>query len=322
MGPSDDTKKFSNEMVSLLRGRIPSLGALAAFEAAARLGGFTKAADELNVTQAAISKQIRALEDDLNAPLFVRGHRKVELTAAGRTLADAVSASFGSIAHAIDVIRAGRDLSSLSVSSSLAFSHFWLLPQIASFRAANPELKLRVVSEDAPVDLRDGSVDVAVRYGASPFKDGETVLSVPERAFPVASPELAMRHFPDGFSLPMLANAPLIDIEPRMKAWLDWGSFFALAGMPQPLGRPSLRCSHYSDAVYAAIAGEGVLVGWERLLERPLSDGRLVRLGDVSVSPREGHHVVVSPELRDLPVVKAFCLWLAEAMHLQDALLT
>lgn len=292
-----------------LRRSVPSLGTLAVFEAAARLGGFTKAADELGVTQAAVSRQIRALEEDLNTPLFVRGHRKIQLTAAGRVLAEAVGQSFERIADAIEVVRHPTRPEMLTVSTTLAFSHFWLLPRLPSFRTEHPGLELRVISQDTPIDLRDGEIDVILRFGRSPFRDGRTVASFPEMAYPVCSPEFAERLGPD-FDVARLAELPLIEMDPVEPAWMTWRRWFDLAGMKRPQRRSGLRFNHYSDAVYAAINGEGVSLGWHRVLERPLADGRLVRLGDLAVEPEEGHHLVVRETATGESAVAAFTGWI------------
>ncbi|WP_108662425.1 LysR substrate-binding domain-containing protein [Acuticoccus kandeliae] len=288
---------------------VPSLGTLAVFEAAARLGGFTKAADELGVTQAAVSRQIRSLEDDLNTPLFVRAHRKVQLTRAGRVLAEAVGQSFERIADAIEVVRNPTPAQALTVSTTLAFSHFWLLPRLPSFRTEHPELELRVISQDAPVDLRDGGVDVLLRFGKPPFRDGTVLASHPETAYPVCSPEFAASLPPD-FDISRLCELPLIEIDPAEPTWLTWPQWFAMASLKRPSRRSGLRFNHYSDAVYAAINGEGVTLGWHRLLERPLADGRLVPLGDVKVDPGDGHHVVVPDNSTGEPAVQAFVAWI------------
>jgi len=179
-----------------IRRRLPALGALVTFEAAARLGGFTAAAKEIGVTQAAVSRQVRALEDDLGARLFMRAHRRVELTAAGSVLALAVGQSLERIAETVDVIRQPEASVSLTVSATLAFSHFWLLPRLSSLLADHPEIKLRVLSQDLPVDLRDGTVDVALRYGRPPYRDGEVAASMSDEIFPVCSPSMLARLAP------------------------------------------------------------------------------------------------------------------------------
>lgn len=296
--------------MSKLRRSVPSLGALAVFEAAARLGGFTKAADELGVTQAAVSRQIRALETDLNTPLFVRAHRRIQLTTAGRVLFEAVGQSFERISDAIHVVRHRTQPRALTVSTTLAFSHFWLLPRLPSFRTTHPDLELRVISQDGAVDLRDGELDVLLRFGKPPFRDGTVLSSHLETAFPVCSPEFAesLRDFDVG----ALGEMALIELEPEPH-WLTWRQWFAMAGLDGPSRRSALRFNHYSDAVYAAINGDGITLGWNRLLERPLADGRLLRLGDIEVTPGEGHNVVVPAHAASDPAVMAFVDWINES---------
>lgn len=289
------------------------MGALAAFDAAARLGGFTRAAGELGVTQAAISRQIRALEDDLGKPLFVRSHRQVVLTNAGRLLADAVAESFARMADAIEQVREGRDPETLTVSTSLAFSHFWLLPRLPSFRAANPTLKLRVLSTDNGIDLRQGDADVVIRYGNPPFRDGAALADLGEVAYPVASLDFA-RSLPGEVADESLATLPLIEADAVESLWLTWPQWFARAGIDQGRlpTRGMLTFNHYSDAVYAAISGAGIVLGWHRLLHRPLSDGRLTRIGTAKVEPQERHHVVVAHDTQEVAAVIAFLGWIKD----------
>ena len=147
-----------------LRRQLPPMTALMAFEAAARLLSFTRAAEELGVTQAAVSRQIHALEEDFGLPLFNRLHRKVTLTAQGQALAAATSNAFGLIADAASDLRQGSN-DDLTISATVAFSHFWLLPRISEFSRRHPDTTLRIVSQDAMPALDQGDVDVAIRFG-------------------------------------------------------------------------------------------------------------------------------------------------------------
>ena len=305
-----------------LRRQIPSLGALAAFEAAARLGGFTRAAGELGVTQAAVSRRIGELERELGRPLFVRAHRRVELTPAGRVLHEAVGASFERMADAVEVVRLGGS-DALTVGASVAFAHFWLLPRLSSFRAANPEVQLRVISEDVADLAPGGALDVVLRYGRAPFEGARVLASMAEAVGPVCAPGFAERLGP--VAPADLPDLPLIESDVPERSWLGWGQWLSRAGLaepgaasrprsgPHPGPRPRLRFSSYSDAAYAAMAGEGVALGWERLLERPLADGRLVRLGRVVVRPAEGHHLLASEEALGREPVEAFVAWARSA---------
>lgn len=290
---------------------IPSLAALVTFEAAARLGGFTAAARELGVTQAAVSRQMRILEDELGAPLFLRAHRRVELTAAGSVLSMAVTRAFDQIGDAIDVIRPPRPSTppkTLRIGASLAFSHFWLLPRLATFRMMHPDIVLRLVSQDQPLDLRDGTVDVTLRYGKPPFRDGDAVVSFPDRIVPVCSPALYARvaHLP--FPQRLFA-LPRIDAEAHDASWLTWRRWFAAAGLGRLEDGGVLQFNQHTDAVYAAIDDQGVALGWLALLERPLAEGRLVPLTDLSVRPDEAYNLVVPRGALANPAAAAFSDW-------------
>ena len=300
-------------MTRRLRRQIPSLGALAAFEAAARLGGFTRAAGELGVTQAAVSRRIGDLERELGRALFVRAHRRVELTPAGRVLAEAVGTSFERMADAVEAVRRSGGPDALTVGASVAFAHFWLLPRLSSFRALDPEMGLRVVSQDVAGLLPGAGLDVVLRYGRAPFEAGAVVASMAEAVGPVSSPGFAERLGP--FDPDALPDLPLIESDAPEPSWLSWGQWLSRAGPGRagPVPAPRLRFSSYSDAAYAAMAGEGVALGWERLLERPLSDGRLVRLGRRVLRPAEGHHLVVADAALGREPVEAFVAWARDA---------
>lgn len=295
------------------RARLPSLNALAAFEAAARLGGFTRAADELLVTQAAISRQIKQLEDELGVALFRREARQVRLTANGEALAAAVSSGFNTIGDAVTRVRQSQQPDQLTVSVSLSFSHFWLLPNLPDFREQHPDIRLRVITQDAPVNLTRDDIAVAVRYGRPPFGDGVVVDTLgPESAYPMCSPDYLERVGAD-VTVRDLDRVTLIESDSNDDEahWLSWPRWFAMAGM-QPLGRQGfLTFNHYSDAVFAAVNGQGIVLGWHSMLTRLLHDGRLVRLGTETVSPTECHHVVVAADKVDTPAVTAFTDWLA-----------
>ncbi|SEA78091.1 LysR substrate-binding domain-containing protein [Rubrimonas cliftonensis] len=285
---------------------LPSLGQLATFEAAARLGGFTLAARELGVTQAAVSRQIRLLEEELRVELFVRGHRRVDLTPSGAVLAAAVAHGFERIADAIEVIRRPELTEALTVAATVAFSHFWLLPRLSTFRAEHPGVKIRVLSQDAKMDLRAGGVDVLIRYSEPPFPDGEVQAMRADAVFPVCSPGFAAQ-----IAGARLGDLPLIGAEGPDASWLSWRRWSALAGVGRLSEDGALRFSTYTDAVYAAVDGQGVALGWGMLLGQLLEDGRLVRLGAAEAAPPEAFCAVTPLVRARKPAALAFTDWLA-----------
>lgn len=290
--------------------RLTSLSALVTFEAAARHMSFTRAAVELGVTQAAVSRQIRALEADLGTPLFRRGHRQVDLTRAGQLLSAAVTSGFDGIAETIARLRQLRSAEEVTVGATLAFSHFWLLPRLSRLRGVQPRVQMRLISQDERFDWRRDDVQIVVRYGP-PLPGDRTVAAIRDRIFPVCSPDFLERHGHPAdadalFRLPLIASDW---IDPSWPSWTDWAE---AAGLGRLKLRPALRFTHYIDTIHAAINGEGVAMGWDNLLSVPLSDGRLVRLGTLCVVPQEGYSVVVRDDHRLSPQAERVIRWIAD----------
>jgi DNA-binding transcriptional LysR family regulator len=170
------------------RRRLPSLTALLTLEAVLRRKSFTVAAGELGVTQAAVSRQIATLEEELGQPLFLRKHRAIEPTAACLTLGATLAQSFANIAESIEAIKlSAQDV--VTIGATVAFSSFWLLPRLADFRRLNPGVQVRVVSQDNRIDLDSGEIDIVIRYGLPPFSDGTVIASQGDIIMPVCSPD-------------------------------------------------------------------------------------------------------------------------------------
>jgi len=294
------------------RRSVSSLSALATFEAAARLVGFTRAAEELGVTQAAVSRQIKLLEVELNTPLFIRGHRKVELTPAGAVLARALTGAFDQVAEAIDTIRRPAAANTVTFGATLGFMHFWLLPRLPAFRAAHPEVQLRLISQDAGFDARRDAIDVLIHYGTAPFDGARCLATLPDVVFPVAAPRLS------GLDKP-LEQLPLIGCEWLEPSWLSWRRWAQLAGQAPLQKANALRFTQYTDAVYAAVGGEGVALGWQSLIGPHLNDGRLVRLGNLEVVPEERHSLLVPTTRTQNRGARKLTQWLVEAFGAQQA---
>lgn len=303
--------------MTTLRRNLPTLNLLSTFESAARLGSFTLAAAELGVTQAAVSQQIKVLEQELNKALFVRAHRRVALTPAGTALAQAVGGAFARMSEMIDTLRQPEVPDTVSIGLTLAFNQFWLMPRLPDFRARFPHVRLRLVADDTPMDLRQARLDVAIRYGKPPFEDAISHADRAERAFPVASPALLARLGIAAADADLL-HMPLIASDIVNPAWMPWRQWAKALRLGPALGRASdhsrLRFNHYSDTVQAALNGEGVTMGWDVLLEDILREGRLVRLGSDSVVPEERYHVVTPVGREPTSAVRIFLDWMVERL--------
>lgn len=297
-----------------IRRSLSSLSALATFEAAARLGSFTRAAAELGVTQGAVSRQIRRLEVELSTPLFVRSHRKVELTVQGQLLATVLTEAFGRVAQTLDALRHPAAGDIVTVGATLAFAHFWLVPRLPAFRAAHPAVRIRLISEDSSFDLREGRLDAVIRYGGPPAGEAVSLASMADEVFPVCSPQLIA-----GRPQPRIFDLPLIDVEWRNPAWAGWSRWAAMAGMGEVPIHSELRFNHYTDAIYAAINGEGVMLGWRRLIAGLLDEGRLVRLGDRAAFPAERYHLLRPGNRKPSATAVLFTEWLVGQFEAADA---
>ena len=268
---------------------LPPLRLLTAFEARVRTGSAQAAAGELNVTQPAISQSLRQLEEHLGARLLDRGRRPAELTEAGRILKDAVTEGLDRIAGAVDRIRATEraGAAAVTVACSVGVATYWLMPRLASFCSDRPEVAVNVVTTPlgAP-DLAHG-VDLAIRYGHGRWRDGAVSKLFNEEVRPVCSPDLLERA---GGRID-LARAPLLHVRTQEESWLSWPVYLRRAGLP-PNGGPGRSFTNYVQAIQAALAGQGVLLGWVSLSAGLVAEGRLIPVGAPSLRPPDAFYLV------------------------------
>lgn len=290
---------------------MPSLTALVEFEAVARLGSFTHAASELGVTQAAVSRQVRFLEETLAVRLFHRLHRSIALTVEGEALYLVVAESMQKIAGVFDRLSSGVEQQELVLATTAPFAQFRLLPRLPHLKKLDPPLRLRLTTQMFTADLRHVEVDVAVRYGDGKWGDGTSILLFDEEVFPVCSPRFLEEHgMPE--SLEALAALPLVDSDSTSEGWMGWEGWFRAVGHRPAKLNYALRCSLYTDAVQAAKYGQGVALGWSKMVGDLLAAGELVRLTDVSCKPNEAYYVVVPHGRSIAPLVDRLIEWLRE----------
>ncbi len=291
--------------------QLPPLTALRSFEAAARHGSFSRAADELCVTHGAVSRQVKGLEEWVGVALFDRHGKRVELTDAGRRFADKVSAAFGEIASATRALSVeGSRTRVLTLNVLPTFAMRWLLPRLAKFQFAHPQIELRLVTSDEPLDrIAPGQFDVAVRReGAAHQKEYRTGLVFTEEELPVCSPEFARANTVAGPG--DLKSLPLLVADTRSGSWDRW---FAAAGAEGVGARAALRrFDHFYLALQAAIDGLGFALGPLPLIEDDLAEGRLV-------APLDGPKLSTAPYCWAVPAsgdedvaVAQFLMWLEE----------
>ena len=294
--------------------RLPPLNGLRAFEAAARHLSFVKAAGELNVTPAAVSHQVKALEEQLGISLFRRFPRGLGLTDEGRAYLPGLTQGLDSLAQATERLHTRGLAGTVRVSVIPSFSLRWLVPRLADFRSRYPDIDVIVLSEPQTVDFAVKDVDMGIRYGRGHYPGLRTDLLMREDLFPVCSPILIngprpLRALPD-----LRHHVLLHDWEHgHGDDWLGWAPWLAQAGLG---GVDPDRGLFFTDAAQitaAAVDGHGVAIGRSALLGDDLRSGRLVRPFSVG---RKGNfaYFAVSPEaFADRPRVAAFRDWLLEA---------
>lgn len=287
--------------------RLPPLTALRAFEAAARHMSFAKAADELSVTPAALSFQIKSLETHLGAPVFRRLNRAVELTPAGEKLAEALREGFDRITAGWRAALRETRGKSLTVTAGPAITAKWLAPRMFEFAREHPEIELRFAASIRRMDFARDDVDAAIRFG---YDVDEGLYSRPlieEWVSPAMTPQLAER-YPTPESL---LEAPLIVDESLefLAPCPNWTAWFQAAGMPGVV--PSgARFSQADHALDAALAGAGVLLSRRSLSAYDLKAGRLVAPHQTAVSTKARLRFICPKSMASRPEIKAFEAWL------------
>lgn len=289
---------------------LPALNALRAFEAAARHESFSRAADELFVTHGAVSHQIRALEDELGTPLFMREGKRVRLTDVGCRYAKDVRAALMALADATRDVREGQRARRLVVSSASSFSARWITPRIGGFIERHPEIDVELRSTNTLTDFTREDVDVAVRFGPGPYPDLHVEPLLDEIAFPVCAPTF------NGGALPktpaeLAASPRLLRSDDQM--WRVWFKAAGLENVAEP--RRGVLYQDSSNLLQAAVDGQGIAIVRRSIAMQELVDGRLVRLFEIDAPSTSSYWFVCPPPLLASARVQAFRAWLLEEME-------
>lgn len=300
-------------MHEILR-RLPSLDFLKGFEASGRHLSFTRAAQELFVTQSALSRQVQALEEALGIPLFVRRHRALALTAAGAAFHRDVTVALGAIVSAAEAARGVHRTPGLTLSTTVSFASLWVIPRLPSFRASHPEVEVYVSADDRLIDLGRGDVDVAVRYLPDSRAPEGGVRLFGERMLPVVSPGLLRRRGMPLAKPSDLARHVLLHLDdPEGRTpWLEWNVWLAANGQPGLKAAGSLRFKLYDQVIQATVGGQGVALGRVPLIAEHLRDGRLVAPFAKRYDSARGYYAVVAPHAVERPDAVAFVAWLRD----------
>jgi LysR family transcriptional regulator, glycine cleavage system transcriptional activator len=296
-----------------------SLDLLKGFEAAARHLSFTRAARELSLTQSAVSREIKTLEEQLGQPLFRRVNRGLQLTDAGRGLHHAVGAALKLIDEATDRLAMAEGTETLAITASAPLASMWLVPKLPRFIRLHPEVDVRTVAADQRLDLERERLDLAIRWAppGATVPGGEPLFDV--QMFPVCSPSLARNHARPLSSPADLAHHVLLDLETvgTIGPWSDWGPWLDAMKLSDLKPDGTLHFSHFDLVVQAAIDGSGVAIGRKPHNARHLRDGLLIApFGHDAVLDRGTYFVLIRPRSAERPVVQAFVAWLRDEVRL------
>mgnify|MGYP000465590429 CR=1 FL=1 len=293
--------------------RLPSLNAMRAFEAAARHLSFTLAAHELHVTQAAVSHQIKSLEDHLGMPVFKRLNRALVLTSAGQALFPAVSEALDIMASAVDRLHNQDQSGELTITTMDSFAATWLVPKLGRFRRSNPDIDVRITTTDTSVDFARVNVDMAIRYGAGDWPGLSVERLMTEELFPVCAPSL-LQSGPPLCCPADLKNHTLLHDDLRE----DWRMWLMASGEDNVDAGKGPGYQHSNLVLLAAEQGDGVALARSVLVQDALAAGRLVKPFDITMPTEYAYYMVCPHENLDRPKVKAFRQWLIDEARALD----
>ncbi|HZM35598.1 MAG TPA: LysR substrate-binding domain-containing protein [Burkholderiales bacterium] len=291
---------------------MPPLDLLVGFEAAARHLSFTKAGEELYLTQSAVSRQIKDLEDHLGVALFQRRHRALALTPEGQQFYAAAAQVLVMMRAATDQLRRRTGRQAIALTTTHSFAALWLIPRLAGFTRAHLDADVRITADTRVQDLERDGLDIAIRHGPPSLAGPNAVRLFGERVFPVCSPKLLKKK-------PLKAPADLrhhvllqYDDPDGRHPWLHWKTWLEVAGIADLRPAGSLSFSGYEQIIPAALAGHGVALGRTPLVRDLLASKELVAPFKSSADPARAYFAIVSRRAEGRPEVRDFLAWLRD----------
>ena len=275
---------------------------LQSFEAAARHSSFTLAAQDLGVTQPAISAAVRQLEAQLGISLFHRTHRRIRLTPEGKDLYLEARAAFDDLERCVQQLDQHGQGHHVTLSCSTAFANHWFVPRLGAFQQAHTHIDLRVQTTDRDLDLRDDKADLCVRRGQGLWPGYGVARLAEDLLFPVAAPGYARQQ-------EAWMHQRLIHLEEPYRPRPGWGDFFRAVGLPVPTAL-GLRLNDYALVIQTAMAGQGIALGWSHIVAAPMAQGLLVQVGDKKWRTGLSHDLIWPLSAPDRPHVHEVREWM------------
>lgn len=301
---------MSNQLLTL-----PPLDALRGFVAVARRMSITLAAQDLCLTQSAVSRQIQSLEEHLGTPLFVRKHRAIELTETGERLFLMASPWLDRLAEFADSLQQDGRPRPVTITASIGVTSLWILPRLGQFQSTQPHVDVRVAADNRLLDLKQEGIDLAIRYCRQAHAPEGAIRLFGEEVLPVANKAVAAQAFRDRDGL---AQQVLLELDGRAKPWLRWSDWLSARGLSDLKPKGYLHFNQYDQIIQAAVEGHGVALGRVALVAPMLRDGRLVAQPDAEIGVSDYAYWLIQATANPRSEVEALFDWLVREARATD----
>lgn len=301
--------------MSVSLSKIPSVDLFRGFVAVGRRMSITLAAEDLFLTQSAVSRQIQGLETALGIKLFERSHRAISFTREGAQLFLAADSAMQQIQDALGVLEDSRRQRPVTVTASIGVVGLWLLPRLGAFQAQHPEIEVRLSASNHIVDLRKDGLDIAIRYGQESTMPPGASRLFGEDIFPVAHPSLGL----SGLEPEVIAQSTLLEFEGDPSPWWQWSAWIESQGWAGIKPKSIIRFNLYDQLIHAAIAGQGIALGRGQLIAPMLADGRLIALRTPCPGPKSNKvYCLLQREARPNRPVQILIDWIRSEARITD----
>ena len=292
---------------------LPPLDYFLAFEAAAKSGSFAGASQILHISESAISRKVRLLEEHFELPLFVRGHRSVTLTAQGQDLLGSVSRSIDILRDASRSMQAQSGTRTVNLAATNSVAALWLMPKLRKFNQVNSHIRIMLVSSDDDHECLSDKMDLAILRGEGDWAGFEARKLFGETVFPVCAPGYLKDH-PSAEKVENLPDLDLIEVSSSHYEWMDWKTWMYTQTGAEPVLAQTTYFNTYPLAIQAAVDGLGVALGWGHLVDHLLDAGDLVRVSDKHFARTDsGYYLLKRTRKKSFPEMRIVENWLTTA---------
>ncbi|HYD60829.1 MAG TPA: LysR substrate-binding domain-containing protein [Noviherbaspirillum sp.] len=288
---------------------LPSLDALRGFVAVARRMSITLAAQDLCLTQSAVSRQVQSLEEHLGTPLLLRKHRAIALTGAGRQLFELASPWLSRLAEYTRAVKNEGRPRPVTITASIGVTSLWLLQRLGAFQEAHPHIDVRVAANNRVLDMQQEGIDIAIRYSRPARVPKGAIRLFGEEVVPVANKAVAAKAFKTPAAL---LQQVLLELDEDGVPWLHWADWLSAKGYAAARPRAYLRFNQYDQVIQAAIEGHGVALGRLPLVQPMLKDGRLVAQRNAKTGAGDQAYWLVTGSESPREEVRIFSEWILE----------